>query len=386
MVAKDPPSPVPPAPASPPAANATGGDVPLCVDMDGTLGKTDCIWEAVLQITLRRPLRMLEILRGGWRGSAWMKRALGREALLPVESLPYNPDVIALIAQAKSAGRRVLLVSASDQLMADSVAAHLKLFDEVIGSDGVTNVRGKTKAALLVKMFGKGGFDYAGDSTVDIPVWEAARRAYAVNPEPAAGRWVAQRGSGTILGASRRTWRALARAARPQRWVKNTLVFLPLLDARLWRDSQAWWRLGAFSLALCFGASTVCLINGLANIVPDRIGKRRGPLADGGLLIADALLAVLLCLAAAFCCCSFAGWKAAELLLGYLAAAGVCSFRLKRIPMLDVFLIAGFCVFRIAAGALLAPVKLPLWLIAVAMVLFLCLAAAKRNALWFSIR
>jgi phosphoserine phosphatase len=186
------------------------------VDLDGTLLKTDCSWEAVVQMLFRHPLRLLGILRGCGRGRAWLKRQISTAAPLPVESLPYNADVIGLIRQAKSSGRKALLVTASDQLVADSVAAHLKLFDEAIGSDGVTNLRGAAKAELLVKKFGRGGFDYAGDSAVDIPVWEAARRAYAVNPAPAAARWLAQRGSATTLGAARGGWRLLARALRPR--------------------------------------------------------------------------------------------------------------------------------------------------------------------------
>jgi phosphoserine phosphatase len=122
-----------------------------------------------------------------------------------------------LITQAKSAGRKVLLVTASDQLVADRVAAHLKLFDEAIGSDGVTNLKGAAKAELLVKKFGRGGFDYAGDSAADIPVWVAARRAYAVNPAPAAAKWAAQSASATTLGAVRAGWRARLRALRPRR-------------------------------------------------------------------------------------------------------------------------------------------------------------------------
>jgi phosphoserine phosphatase len=186
------------------------------VDLDGTLLKTDSSWEAVLQILFRHPLRLAGILRGCGRGRAWMKRELAKAASLPVASLPCNADVLALIAQAKSAGRKVLLVTASDQLIADVIAAHLKLFDEAIGSDGVTNLRGAAKAALLVKKFGRGGFDYAGDSAQDIPVWEAARHAYAVNPAPAAARWAARRGSVTTLGVARGRWRALARVLWPR--------------------------------------------------------------------------------------------------------------------------------------------------------------------------
>jgi phosphoserine phosphatase len=184
--------------------------------LDGTLLNTDSSWEAVAQILFHRPLRLLGILLGCVRGRAWIKREISTAAPLPVESLPYNAEVLALITQAKSAGRKVLLVTASDQVVADSVAACLKLFDEAIGSDGVTNLRGTAKAELLVKKFGRGGFDYAGDSAVDIPVWEAARRAYAVNPAPAAAKWAAGRASATTLGAARSSWSALARTLWPR--------------------------------------------------------------------------------------------------------------------------------------------------------------------------
>jgi phosphoserine phosphatase len=186
------------------------------VDLDGTLVRTDCSWESVTRILFRHPLRLLGILGGCGRGWAWIKRQISIADPLPVESLPYNAGVLGLIAQAKSAGRQALLVTASDQLVADRVAAHLKLFDEAIGSDGVSILKGAAKAELLVKKFGRGGFDYAGDSAADIPVWEAARRAYAVDPAPAAARWAAQHASATTLGAARGRWRALARAVWPR--------------------------------------------------------------------------------------------------------------------------------------------------------------------------
>jgi 4-hydroxybenzoate polyprenyltransferase/phosphoglycolate phosphatase-like HAD superfamily hydrolase len=380
MAAKDAPALVPGSPANPPAAPAASREVPLCVDLDGTLVKTDCLWEAAVQILFHHPLRLVGILLGCWQGKAWIKRQLGRAGTLPVASLPYNKDVIALITREKSAGRKIVLVTASDQSMADEMAAHLKLFDEVIGSDGVTNLKGPAKAALLVKKFGRGGYDYAGDSAVDIPVWEAARRSYAVNPAPAAKRWIAQQGSAVTLSAARGRWGALARALRPQHWVKNILVFLPVLAAHLWRQGHAWWMLTAFFLALCFGASAVYLINDLADIESDRRHKDkwRRPLAAGDLPIANAVLAIPLLLALALCFCSAQGWKATGLLLCYLVATSVYSFRVKRMPILDVIFLSGFYVFRIVAGAVLAPVALSEWLIAFAMFLFLSLAAAKR--------
>lgn len=369
---------------SAPTNPSTGHDnaVPLCVDLDGTLVKTDCLWETAVQILFRRPALALKILLGCWRGHAWVKREFGRSGLLPVESLPYNAAVLNLIKAEKANGRKILLVTASDQLMAEAVAAHVKLFDEAHGSDGVSNLKGPTKAALLVQRFGRGGYDYAGDSRADIAVWESGRTAYVVNPVPAAKRWIARHGSSSItVEDARGGWGALARALRPQHWVKNILIFLPILAAHLWRHSEdKWLHLAGFFFALCFGASAVYLINDLADVDSDRRHKekRRRPIAAGEVPIATAVLAVPVCLGLAFCCCLIPGWPAAALLLVYLVATSLYSAGLKKIPILDVLLLSGFYVYRIVAGAAVSQVELSPWLIAFAMFLFLSLAAAKR--------
>jgi 4-hydroxybenzoate polyprenyltransferase len=381
MVDKEAQAPVRPAPANPSEAPAAEREVPLCVDLDGTLIKTDCFWESAVQMIFRHPFRMAWLLLSCWRGRAWLKRQFSHITPLNAESLPYNAEVIDLIQQKKAGGQKILLVTASDQSTAERVAAHLKLFDEVIGSDGVTNLKGKAKAALLVKKFGRGGFDYAGDSAADIPVWEAARHAYAVNAVPAARRWLAQRGASTTVVPPRSPLWALARALRPQHWIKNILVFLPMLAANLFRhEGQIWWKLAGFFLALCFGASAVYLINDLADVESDRRhrDKWRRPMAAGDLPIADALLAIPLCLALAFCFCWTPGWKAMELLLGYLAATSAYSFYFKKFPILDILFLSGFYVYRMDAGGVLAEVEVSVWLRAFSMFLFLSLAAAKR--------
>jgi hypothetical protein len=122
------------------------------------LVKTNCLWKTAAQIIFRHPLRLVGFLLDVWRGRAWMKKQISLAASLPVESLPYNADVIGLLTREKSPGRKIVLVNTSDQFMADGAATHLKLFEEAIGSDSVANLRGNAKAELLVKKLGQGGF------------------------------------------------------------------------------------------------------------------------------------------------------------------------------------------------------------------------------------
>jgi phosphoserine phosphatase len=199
FVTKDTQPQIPPFPAPSRGASATGDKVPLCVDLDGTLVDTDCLWEGCMQMLFRDFRNFARIACGFWRGRAWFKRQISQHSRFVAGALPFNSKVIALITTEKAAGRQVLLVTASDQSIADSVAAHLKLFDAVIGSDGVTNLRGRAKAALLVEKFGRGGFDYAGNSVADIPVWKAARHAYVVRPSLAVKFWLSGRQSDTTI-------------------------------------------------------------------------------------------------------------------------------------------------------------------------------------------
>ena len=188
-------------PVTPPGAfgPALTDPIPLCVDLDGTVVNTDCSWRSAAQLLSRDFLTFVRLAAGGWRGRAWLKREIGRRVRLPVELLPYNSEVISLINRERAAGRKVLLVTASDQSVADAVGAHLNLFDELIGSDGTTHLKGKAKAALLEKKFGSGRFDYVGDSRADVPVWEAARHAYLVRPSAAVRARMAGRASTTTV-------------------------------------------------------------------------------------------------------------------------------------------------------------------------------------------
>lgn len=360
------------------ATSQSAAERPLCVDLDGTLIRGDCSWEALTHRFFRDFPRFCGSVFGAGAGRARLKRELGFP--LSVETIPLNQDVLTLLQREKSAGRKIVLVTASDQSAADAMAAHLKLFDDAIGSDGHRNFGGMAKAVLLVEKFGRGGFDYIGNSSQDIPVWEAAGKAIAVEPSAAAAAWISRSSGAETIGRAPNRLRALVRALRPQHWVKNILIFLPLMTAHVFRDLGAWWRLGSFFAALCLSASAIYLINDLADLEADRrhADKRNRPIASGKLPIPYAIGCIPICLALAAVCCVPGGWTGLALAGCYVAATIAYSFALKRVPMLDILLLSGFYVFRIAAGALLAPVPLSPWLIAFAMFLFLSLGAAKR--------
>lgn len=158
--------------------------MPLCVDLDGTLIRSDTMWESMRWLVKRNPLRIFSFFVWWAGGRAYLKRQLARRARIDVAALPYHREFIRWLRQQKESGRRLVLVTASDQSMGEKVAAHVQLFDEVIGSDGRDNLRGHTKRRHLTERFGRGGYDYAGNSSVDLQVWPDVRAAIVVNARP----------------------------------------------------------------------------------------------------------------------------------------------------------------------------------------------------------
>ena len=174
----------------PPSTNAPrGAQIPLCVDLDGTLIKTDLLWESLARLLRQNPLRFLSILVWWTRGRAYLKQELARRVSIDPATLPYNQPFLAFLREQKNAGRKLILATAFDQKGAILVANHVGLFDEVLASDGRINLRGKNKLKRLTEKFGERGFDYAGNSSADIPVWRGAHEAIVVN----ASRFLANR-------------------------------------------------------------------------------------------------------------------------------------------------------------------------------------------------
>ena len=154
--------------------------MPLVVDLDGTLIAGDMFYKSLVAALLRNPFIVLPCL--GWlrRGRAALKRELALRCHIDFDRLKLHQDVLALLLREKAAGRSVVLATAADALLAEPIAARLRVFDRVIASDGSCNLKGPAKARALTQLF-PDGFIYAGDSRDDLPVWQRARAIVVVN-------------------------------------------------------------------------------------------------------------------------------------------------------------------------------------------------------------
>ena len=363
------------------AAAAAAAEPPLVIDLDGTLLRSDLLQESALRLLQVAPLQALRM--PGWllAGKAVLKRRIAEHVEIDVGTLPYDERVLAWIDEERARGRRIVLCTASDAHYAEAVAKHLGRFDEVVASDGRTNISAQRKAQALVERFGAGGFDYAGNARDDLPVWAVARRAVLVSASTAVAA-AARRGT-TVerefapIPAGPRVW---LKAVRLHQWLKNLLVFLPLLGAhRLGEMALLAQALLAFvAFGLC--ASSVYLLNDLMDVQSDRRHPRKQmrPFAAGQLSPAAGLMASGVLLVAALALAlktgtAFAGWLAV-----YFGVTLAYTFWLKRKLVLDALALAGLYTLRVVGGGAAVALTPSFWLLAFSLFLFLSLAFVKR--------
>jgi 4-hydroxybenzoate polyprenyltransferase len=358
--------------------------LPLAVDLDGTLLKTDVLFES-LALALKRALWLviaapfIAVLRG----KPALKRLAARVAPLDPATLPYRDDVLVWLRAEHARGRTLLLATAADRAPAEAIAAHVGVFARVLASDGAGNLKGARKAVALSRAF-PDGFAYAGDSRADLAVWAQARAIVLVDAAPDVERAAARLGAPMEQRFARTDhgWRAWLRALRVPHWSKNLLIFAPIFAALRFADPSAWTAALAGFAVLCALASATYVLNDLADLAEDRAhrDKRHRPFAAGalpvaaGLAAAPAAIAVSLGLALALGAAFLAA--AAAYVVGTLAY----SLALKRIAFLDALVLAGLFVLRVQMGVALIAAPFSPWLPGFAFALFLSLALLKRDA------
>jgi 4-hydroxybenzoate polyprenyltransferase/phosphoserine phosphatase len=363
------------------AETSTTATRPLCVDLDGTLVKTDTFAQALLLLIRTRPAALFFLPHWAAGGLAAFKRRIAQEIALDPAVLPYHPGLLTFLQSERAKGRALILTTASDALPAHAVAAHLGLFSDVIASDGQTNLKAARKCEALIARFGKKGFDYAGNASDDLPVWDAAQEIIAVNPCAPVRRTLKNR-SARIFEDRVSKPVAWLKALRVHQWMKNVLIFLPMLLAHELTAPALYIKAAIAFLAFSLAASAIYIFNDLFDLHADQHHprKRLRPFAAGDLsLLAAAVVAPLLVLASLSIALLLPPAFMAVLLI-YLTATTLYSWRFKQIALLDVMTLAGLYALRILAGTAAYGIETSTWLIAFSIFLFFSLAMVKRYA------
>lgn len=367
-------------------ATASARDpIPLVSDLDGTLFRGDMLHESAADAMRYRPGKALLAVLGS-RSRPALKAALAAGHQIDIARLPWREDLLADLRAQRAAGRRIVLATAADGALAREVAAHLDLFDEVLATEGTHNLKGDNKAATLVARYGERGFDYIGDSTADLAVWAHARRAIVVGPKAASLRARLKAPDGEVTVWPENTvgpaWRPAVKLLRPHQWVKNVLVFLPLLAGHRLGDVGALLLALAAFFCMSFAASATYVLNDMLDLGADRAHsrKRARPLASGRVSLVAGIGLGLGSLAVAALLALLLPPGAAVLVALYMAFTTLYSTVLKRKLLIDVFTLALLYTLRVLVGSEATGVLSSPWMLGFTGFLFLSLAFAKRAA------
>jgi len=368
--------------------------VPMCVDLDGTLVKSNTLVDSVLTLARLRPLDLLRV--PGWiaQGRAQFKRYVAERVMLDVEHLPYNRELVAYLREQHGVGRKIYLATGADAGLAEGVAKFLGIFDGVMASDGQLNLVGGNKLAVFRERFGE-KFCYIGNASPDAELLAACEEPMTANMEPSLRTKIRRAGvtpARTFHDRSPRlrTW---LKAVRLHQWAKNTLLFLPLLLAHAWQVGPLAGAAVAFlSLGLC--ASATYIVNDLLDIEADRKHprKRNRPFAAGDMAATTGIAVVGVLFVAAVGLAILvphavvaAGGVALEHPYGFLGWIAIYSVTtlayslvLKQKVLVDVMVLSGLYTLRILAGSAATGVAVSVWLAGFSIFFFLSLAFVKR--------
>ncbi|MGB8537649.1 MAG: UbiA family prenyltransferase [Acidobacteriaceae bacterium] len=360
---------------------AVQAERPLCVDLDGTLVKSDTFVDSLMVLARRHPVAFLQTPLWVFKGRAYFKSQVASRATLDAAHLPYNRPLLDYLRDEHASGRKLYLATGADRVLAHKIAAHLAIFEDVMASDGRLSLTGDNKLQHLEHRFRAKGFDYIGNAMPDLPVLQGAQQAMVANPVAGLNRALKSRNvtvSRTFQDRAR--WPAtLARALRVHQWAKNLLVFLPVLLAHSLHARPMLAACVAF-FCFCFTASATYIFNDLLDLEQDRVhlNKRKRAFASGDLSVATGLGIALSMLALALVAAARLPRTFLIYLLLYLVTTLAYSLSLKRIVLVDVVILSSLYTIRMMAGSAATHDPVSPWLAAFSIFLFLSLAMVKR--------
>ena len=356
-------------------------DVPLCVDLDGTLVRTDLLHESVFGLFKHSFTDLFLLPFWLLKGKAYLKSQIAKRVKIDVAKLPYNKDFLSYLNEVHASGRKLVLATASHISIAQAIADHLKVFEKVVATTDTRNCSGAAKARDLVDAFGDKGFDYAGNDFIDKKVWAHSRRAIVVNPGKGLIRTLGDEITiDKVFDDRRNQFAEYLRAVRPHQWLKNLLIFIPLLLSHQILEKTL--LLNSLIAFVAFGlcASSVYLLNDLLDLENDRhhATKKDRPFASGNIPVLGGVVLIPLLLLLSAILAYFLSYQFQLVLILYYSITVSYSIRLKEPPLIDVLVLAGLYTIRIIAGAAAILIEPSFWLLSFSMFLFLSLAILKR--------
>ncbi len=357
-------------------------DMPLVIDLDGTLSVVDNLVEALTTLFLKRPAAIPGMLAALLKGRHVLKDYLARLGCYQPEHIPLREDLVRFLVEQHEAGREIHLVTASPQSVADSIASRVRIFTSAVGSTRTNNLKGRAKLSRLKELF-PDGFVYAGNDRSDLAVWKESEGVIVAGSQAGVVRAAGQIGVPVeaYFPDQKTGLRVWAKAIRMHQWAKNALMFVPLILSHQYGDPVAFVTITLGFICMGLVASATYILNDLSDLSADRRhhSKRHRPIASG-LVSAQRAIVVGLALGLIGLTGAFALnlWFAMQV-LAYVALTLAYSLRLKAVAMLDVFALGMLFTLRILMGATILGIVMSPWLLVFSMFFFFSLSTAKRH-------
>ena len=352
---------------------------PLVIDIDDTLLRTDMLMESFLTALGKNAVETIKSTWAHIGDRARLKAEMARLSDLDVSRLPVNQAVLDLAKTAQAEGREVVLASGSDQSLVNKLAERLDLKGEHLGSDSKVNLTGRAKGLALVERYGEGGFDYVGDTKVDLKVWKRADQAYVVAPSEGLKTAIDGIGKTPVMLEGGWRFQDLLKALRPHQWIKNILLLLPMIAAHQINLGGVEIILAAM-IAFSFAASSIYIVNDLLDLDSDRQHEKKfaRPFAAGKVPIrVGAITSVVLGLTALLIALNI-GWDMLGVIAVYMALSLAYSVYLKSLRWIDVWVLALLYSLRVLAGGVAVDAPASGWLVAFVFSVFMSLGCVKR--------
>jgi 4-hydroxybenzoate polyprenyltransferase len=355
-------------------------EIPLYVDLDGTLIKTDLLFECLIEFIKKNPFNILLSIKWLLKGKAYLKSKLADNTSIDIKKLPYNEPFLSYLKNESSQGRKIILATASNFTLARRISDHLNIFSDIIASDERKNIKGKTKLQHIKENSGNSLFDYAGNSKDDLIIFKHANASILVNFD----KQLPSRSTGIRIAKSFDSKSPVLRnciiAIRPHQWVKNLLIFVPLFVSNQWYSPNLIIRASIGFISFSLIASAVYVINDISDIQNDRthIKKKYRPFAASNLAIGHGLIIFLFLVSTGL----FAGYLIDRiyffLLVTYIILNLLYSVYLKSLVLIDILILSQFYTLRVISGGVITNIELSFWLLAFSVFVFFSLSIAKR--------
>ncbi len=350
-------------------------------DLDHTLIHTDLLYEQFLIAVKKNPLVIFTIFFILLKGKLALKKYFSEIAPIHAEDLPYNEQVLEKVRQFKKQGISCFLVSASWHTEVSKIANYLGFFNSAFGSNESVNLKGINKLKLIQEQWGHQQWAYVGDSNSDLSIWKKANLAISVNASASTvSKLKSLNNNHEIIHTQKNIFVSFFKAIRIHQWVKNILVFIPIILAHRIFETDLLTKSFLAFILFSFCASSIYLLNDLFDLSADRRHqkKKSRPLASGDFPIPAGIFFFFVFSVASLLTAFTIDEKVGMTLLLYFILNLLYTFKFKSTMILDVILLAVMYNLRILFGGELTHIPISHWLLSFSIFFFLGLAFIKR--------